>query len=430
MNKAAKVTSLSANDSATRDHRLEIAPSLSTPAISKKALKALIVLLSGGRPDSLLRSEEELISALADNYGEDFVLHRREVSDLAHINEDLCSGTYDIIHFSGERHSDDRHAETSFVHQHLTALAGDRTFHPLESAPRPPKLLVFISCFSRQPADLFLRCAPFVIRTDPSVGDRERAAFVEAFYTYLFATRSVTSSFEHATRRLGAEGLHATAFTLQRPELTQKGRHLYLKCVAPAHGDGILINMDRVAGTVDALGITREEVLHLMAGRMPLDHRLLNVSRDDALIPIGDVLLGSFSWKKRGEVACTKIARLGSVPEEQLTLWRTFLKSYNLLAASKYRELQRPADPAFELELGAAVAAFESSIENALLGSSDRLVGLGFRRLLPYLARAESECAEASDRLLHGDYRGVVLALERALTLYHAVVSSIQPPVT
>jgi hypothetical protein len=140
--------------------------------------------------------------------------------------------------------------------------------------------------------------------------------------------------------------------------------------------------------------------------------------------------LGSFSWKKRGEVACTKIARLGSVPEEQLTLWRTLLNSYNLLAASKYRELQRPGDPAFERELGAAVAAFETTIENALFGSSDRLVGLGFRRLLPYLARAESECAKASDRLLHGDNRGVVLALERALTNFHAVVSGIQPTVT
>ena len=116
--------------------------------------------------------------------------------------------------------------------------------------------------------------------------------------------------------------------------------------------------------------------------------------------------------------------------QEQLRLWRALLNSYNYLAASKYRNLQRPADPAFEHELKTAIGAFESSIENQLLGNSDNLVRLGFRRLLPHIAQAETECVKASDRLLLGDYRGVVLALETALTHYHAVVSGIQPAVT
>jgi hypothetical protein len=81
-------------------------------------------------------------------------------------------------------------------------------------------------------------------------------------------------------------------------------------------------------------------------------------------------------------------------------------------------------------ELEMAVAAFESRIEHDLLARSDSLVRLGFRRLLTHVARAEMECAKASDRLLIGDYRGVVLALESALTHYHAVVSGIQPPVS
>jgi hypothetical protein len=37
---------------------------------------------------------------------------------------------------------------------------------------------------------------------------------------------------------------------------------------------------------------------------------------------------------------------------------------------------------------------------------------------------------KASDRLVVGDYREVVLALETALTHYHTVVSGIQPAVT
>jgi hypothetical protein len=240
----------------------------------------------------------------------------------------------------------------------------------------------------------------------------------------------VTGSFEQANRMLQAEGLSAAAFTLHRPELTGKGASLYIRCFLPAHEDGIVINMDAVADKIDDLGMTREEVLHLIACRMPIDRRLLDSSRDDALIPIGDVLLGSFSWKSQDDVACNMLARLGSVPEEQVSLWRALLKSYNILAASRYRDLQRPADPAFMQELETAAAAFESRIEHDLLARSDSLVRLGFRRLLTHVARAQRECAKASDRLLIGDYRGVVLALEIALTHYHAVVSGIQPPVS
>jgi hypothetical protein len=112
--------------------------------------------------------------------------------------------------------------ESSFIHQHLTTLAADRLLHALASAPRSPKLVVFISCFSRQPATVLSRCAPFVIRTDRSVGDEERTAFVKHFYAHLFATRSVTGSFAHATRMLRTEGLSAEAFTLHRPELTAR----------------------------------------------------------------------------------------------------------------------------------------------------------------------------------------------------------------
>ena len=203
-----------------------------------------------------------------------------------------------------------------------------------------------------------------------------------------------------------------------------------MRCFLPAHEDGIVINMDAVADKIDDLGMIREDVLHLIACRMPIDRRLLHSCRDDALIPIGDVLLGSFSWKSQDDVACNMLARLGSVPEEQVSLWRALLKSYNILAASRYRDLQRPADPAFMQELETAAAAFESGIEHDLLARSDSLVRLGFRRLLTHVARAQRECAKASDRLLIGDYRGVVLALESALTHYHAVVSGIQPPVS
>ena len=314
MNNAAKQAPVSARDLPTLEQPLEIARTITTQPFSKKALRVLVVLLRGhGRPSPLLRREEEFISGLADNYSDDVVLKRQDVSEIAHINDVLCSSTYDIIHFSGQRDSDDIYLESSFIHQQLTILEADRCLHALESAPRLPKLVVFISCFSRQHANVLSRCAPFVIRTDLSVGDEERVAFVEHFYANLFATQSVTGSFEHATRMLRTEGLSAEAFTLHRPELTGKGASLYIKCFPPAHEYEIAINMDAVADKIDDLGMTREEVLHRIAWRMPIDRRLLNGARDDALIPIGDVLLGSFSWKNREDVHCNKLARLACV---------------------------------------------------------------------------------------------------------------------
>ena len=432
MNNTTKQAPISARDLPTLEETLQIARSITTQSFSKKASKLLLVLLRDrGKPNPLLSREEELISELAGNYSDDVVLDRQDISEIADINNVLCSGTYDIIHFSGQRDDEDIYLESSSIHQQLTMLEADRCLHALESTPRLPKLVVFISCFSRQRADVLSVCAPFVIRTDLCVGDEERIAFVKHFYANLFATQSVTGSFEHATRMLRTEGLYAEAFALHRSELTGKGASFYIKCFHPTDEYGIAINMDAVADKIDDLGMTREEVLHRIAWRMPIDRRILNGARDGALIPVGDVLLGAFSWTNREDVTCDGLARISAdVPKEQLRLWRALLNSYNYLAASKYRNLQRPADPAFGHELKTAIGEFESSIENQLLGNSDTLIRLGFRRLLPHIAQAETECVKAFDRLLLGDYRGVVLALEIALTHYHAVVSGIQPAVT
>ncbi len=84
----------------------------------------------------------------------------------------------------------------------------------------------------------------------------------------------------------------------------------------------------------------------MISSRMLIDKRLLESPRDDALVPIGDVLLGTFSWTNREDAACNRLARISAdAPEGQVRLWRALLNSYNRLAASKYRNLQRPADP-------------------------------------------------------------------------------------
>jgi hypothetical protein len=271
VNKAAEQALVSARDVRALEQSFEIARTTPTQPFLKEALKVLLVLLPGrGWPDPLLRREEEFISGLAGNYSDDVVLNRQEVSEIAHINDVLRSSTYDIIHFSGQQDSGDLFLESSFIHQQLTMHDADRCLRALESAPRLPKLVVFMSCFSRRHANVLVRCAPFVVGTDLSVGDEERIAFIEHFYANLFATQSVTGSFAHATRMLRIEGLSAEAFTLHRPQLTRKGASLYIRCLPPGDEYGIVINMDAVADKIDDLGMTREEVLHRIAWRMTI----------------------------------------------------------------------------------------------------------------------------------------------------------------
>ena len=123
--------------------------------------------------------------------------------------------------------------------------------------------------------------------------------FVAHFYASLFATRSVTGSFAHATRMLRTEGLSAEAFTLHRPKADGKRAKSACQMLSPANEYRIAINMDAVADKIDDLGMTRE-VLHHIAWRMSIDTRILKGARDDALIAVGDVLHPEHSLGQTG----------------------------------------------------------------------------------------------------------------------------------
>ena len=150
----------------------------------------------------------------------------------------------------------------------------------------------------------------------------------------------------------------------------------FLESAARSRENFILINMDNVAERLDSLGMSKEEALQRIFSRVPIDERLLDVARDAAHIPINDIMIGIFSWTNRENITCNRLAMVAAdAPQEQFHLWLTLLNSYNYLAASKYRNLQRPADPAFKHELKTAVAASESEFQNICLAIPTLLSG-------------------------------------------------------
>ena len=113
VNNGAKQAPVSARDLPTLEQPLDLAPTLTTQPFSKETLKVFMVWVrERGRPNPLLRREEEAISSLAGHYGDDVILNRQDVSEIAQINDVLRSSAYDIIHFSGQRESDDFYVES------------------------------------------------------------------------------------------------------------------------------------------------------------------------------------------------------------------------------------------------------------------------------------------------------------------------------
>lgn len=395
--------------------------------------KNLVIFINrnGARQD-ILEQEWRIIQTAGQRYRDLLVLERMDIPDVSQICKIIESSAYHGVHLSMHR-PEGEYLGTSVIEQELTKISAERLANCITNSPHQSPLLLFcISLFPRSCREALIKSAPFVITTDLGIPVAERIKFIESFYKKFFARDSVMNCFEYASGILGSEYSPAqNLFTLDMPRLITKKGKLYLECTARGYEDAVFINMDKVSDDLHSFGISREEVLHLIARRMPMDKPLLAGARNDALLPIGRALIGIFSWQSREDVTCDKLARVASEsPAEQVSLWLVLLNSYNCLAASKYRNLQRPSEFASRHELRRAVDAFESHIRNHLLRNSEKLAKLGFRRLLPYVARAETECAKAHDRLLLKDYRAVVFALETALTHYHSVVSGVQPRLT
>ena len=324
-------------------------------------LKNLVIFINrnGARQD-ILEQEWKIIRTAGQRYRDLLVLERMDVPEVSQICKIIESGAYYAVHLSMHR-PEGEYLGTSVIEQELTKMSAERLASCIINSPHQSPLLLFcISLFPRSCREALIKLAPFVITTDLGIPVAERIEFIESFYEKFFAGDSVINCFEYASGILGGEFPAQNLFTLDMPSLTTRKGKLYLECTARGYEDAVFINMDKVSDDLHNLGMSREEVLHLIARRMPIDKPLLGGARNDALLPISRALIGIFSWQNREDVTCNKLASVASEsPAEQVSLWLALLNSYNCLAASKYRNLQRPSEFASRHELRRAVDAFE-----------------------------------------------------------------------
>lgn len=392
----------------------------------------IVVIFSNPPSQARLRldKEDKVISNLARRFSEHVSIERQHASDIDDIHALITFIPFDIIHFSGHGDENGIYVEKSFATYDSALVSAEQLLHLLSLAACQPRLAMFLSCYSGAFVDTLCQAAPFVITADAPVGDAECIEFVGGFYERLFSGFSITSSFDHAIHLLQAKGLHCSNFKLSRRGLVTNGNTIYVKSAPGTHRETILVNLDDVVDKLDNMGMEREELLHIIARKLTVHYWIFDGARDDALIPIGNLLFGSFSWRNSADVVyCKDLVRLApDVSEMHWKVWASLLISYNDMASSTYRRVQYPSDQMNVTELANAVSIFEHHIEKYLLSNRDALITLGFDNILPQLAFVEAECAQAIDQMALKRYSRVVTALESALTHYHEIVTATRPP--
>ena len=393
-------------------------------------MKVLIIASSpADQPRLRVDREDRAIAELARQFSPSVLVERLHASQIDDIHALILDGDFDVIHLSG--HGDVRGIYLERADYAAGELVDSVRLASLLRLPsKQPLLAVFLCCYSDDMLCELADVAPFAITAKCEVPDEACVSFSQGLYEWLFRGHGVQESFDHAKGLVRASGLDADPFTLSRRSLIGRGSSFYVECKPDANRDSILVNLDAVLEELDQLGTSREEVLHSLSRKISIHHWIFARPRDNALIPIGRLLFGEFSWQDAADVVyCNRILKLRSqVQREQWQVWSRLLVSYNDLASCEYRSATDPTGPHQSRALEQAVRLFRHHIDKYLKSARAAVDALGCGDALPHIEFALTEIEQAEDQLDLERYPQVVAALERALTSYHEVANAVQPP--
>ncbi len=373
--------------------------------------------------------EDKVFVELGREFGERVSIERQHASDIDDVHMLLSSNHYDIIQFSGHGSPAGIYLDRSDQSSGDLVNAG-RMASLLDLAEPPPRLVLFLCCYSDSASDILAASAPFVVTSKAEVLNSECLVFVRGFYESLFNGTSIQSAFNHALYLLHAKGHSSESFRLNRRCLIRSAGGLYVESKPLPHRDTILINLDAVRDGLGSFGLSEEELCHLLARKITIHHRIFDQPRESATIPIGRLLFGEFEWSNaRDVVHCRRLMRLrADTPLAHWEAWARVLISYNDLASCAYRGAREPADPGGAQVLARAVSLFAGHVSRYLLPMKSQISALGFESLLPHVSFAAIHVDDAKAKLEEGRYVEVVESLELALTNYHEVATGLQPP--
>lgn len=394
----------------------------------------VLILFSNPPEHSHLRldKEDKIISKLARKYKETIELERQHASDIEDFHSLLLDGGYDIIQFSGHGSPDGIYLEKSNYNDNSGELvSAKRVVNLISLANKDPSLVLFLSCYSDDSLDTLINAAPFVITSKNQVTDDECFVFVQGFYENLFRNKSYESAFKHSVALLAVKECRTDVFRFSRRSLLKKGKSLYVESKPDITKDTILINLDAVRDKINKLKIDEETFCYRMSRKLKIHYDIFVSPRDNAVIPIGNNLFGSFQWENaRDVVYCTELMQLRSdVPAQHWSVWSKLLITYNDLASCEYRSRYgNPTGPDKKDILEQAINMFETHIQRSLIPMRNILVEMGFNDAIPHLEFVISQHEIAKDYHDSERYPETVQSLELALTNYHEIVDLLQPP--
>jgi hypothetical protein len=375
-----------------------------------------------------LDKEDKLINQLGKRYS--ITIDRLHASQIEDIHDVIASDNFDIIQFSGHGSPDGIYLDKGDFTSSGELVTPDRLESLLSIAENPPRLVIFLSCYSNSAVRTLSRVAPFVISAIGEVRDDACLEFIRCFYERHFSGHAISRAFDDAIRLLDSKSLSTECFRFDRRFLVQQGQSRFIQSIPRGRENSIILNLDAVARVLEKFGMQEEEVCFLLARKLAIHYWIFSVPRDRCIIPIGRLLFGEFGWKNADDVVyCKRLMKLRpDVSAEHWRVWSKLLISYNDLASNEYRRLSNPADPSQRNLLRQAIRLFQHHVKRYLIPARVEIERLGFSSALVNFEFVLAHCDTAEDQFELERLPQVVQALEEALTNYHEIVDAIHPP--
>jgi hypothetical protein len=375
-----------------------------------------------------LDKEDKVIAQLGKKYA--VSIDRLHASEIDDIHSVIASEVFDIIQFSGHGDPKGIYLEKADFRPSAELVTTERLESLLGIAEIPPRLVIFLSCYSNSSAQSLSRVAPFVISATGAVRDDVCLEFVRSFYDRLFSGQAISRAFDDAIRFLDSKSLPTDCFRFDRRSLLQRGDSRYIQSVPRGRDNSIILNLDAVASVLPKFGMQEEEMCFLLSRKLAIHYWIFNVPRDRCIIPIGRLLFGEFGWKNADDVVyCKRLMKLRSdVSPDHWRLWSKLLVSYNDLASNEYRQSRNPSAPDQRALLRKAINLLQHHVNRYLVPARPEIERLGFNASLVNLEFVLTHSEAAEDQYKLERYPQVVQSLEEALTNYHEIVDDIHPP--
>lgn len=390
----------------------------------------ILIIYSNPKDQPILRldKEDRAISKLKREYEKEIETHH--ASDVNDVHSLMKGEKYDVIQFSGHGSPKGIYLEKCNYENGGDLISAMRIVNLINLSEKLPSLVIFLCCYSNKSVEILSDAAPFVITTDHEIGDRECIEFVKGFYESFLEGNSIQSSFKHAINCLLAKQLPVDNFRLNRRYLLKKNNGLYVESKPSYKRDSLLIDLSIVSDKIAQLDIDEAEFCHLISRKLAIHHWIFDVPRDNAILPIGKLLFGEFSWEdSKDVVVCTNLMRFkGSLPPAHWKIWSRVLLAYNDLAACAYRSTINPSSPKNKPLLQHALELFENHIQRFLISTIDLVTDLGFIAVEPHIEWIKTNLDAANMYIQNNDLPKVVASLELSLSNFHEIVTILQPP--